>query len=188
MTGDQRVFLGWAQVWRGKYRDDAMKQQVVSDPHSPPEFRVVGPMRNIDAWYDAFGVQEGEKYYVKPEEHAFEVGDGRSYGDRVFGGLTDDQMRARPGRSLNPLVWLLWHMARTEDAAPHSHARPRTIRPPRRRATAIVSTIDTAIVTKRRALAEWDPKAVSDTANTVQYAFISTWKAAGTQMLYPHST
>ncbi|NEX94514.1 M13-type metalloendopeptidase [Caulobacter sp. 17J65-9] len=68
ITGDQRVFLGWAQVWRGKYRDDAMKQQVVSDPHSPPEFRVIGPMRNIDAWYDAFGVKEGEKYYVKPDE------------------------------------------------------------------------------------------------------------------------
>ncbi|MBC6980217.1 M13 family metallopeptidase [Caulobacter sp. 17J80-11] len=68
ITGDQRVFLGWAQVWRGKYRDDAMKQQVVSDPHSPPEFRVIGPMRNIDAWYDAFGVKEGEKYYVKPED------------------------------------------------------------------------------------------------------------------------
>ena len=49
--------------------------------------------------------------------HAFAVGDGGSYGDRVFGGLTDDQMRARPGRGLNSLVWLLWHMARTEDAA-----------------------------------------------------------------------
>ncbi|HYE42609.1 MAG TPA: M13-type metalloendopeptidase, partial [Caulobacteraceae bacterium] len=68
LTGDQRVFLGWAQVWRGKYRDDAMRQQVVSDPHAPPEFRVVGPMRNMDAWYEAFGVKEGDKYYVKPED------------------------------------------------------------------------------------------------------------------------
>ncbi|MBC6980218.1 M13 family metallopeptidase [Caulobacter sp. 17J80-11] len=68
ITGDQRVFLGWAQVWRSKSRDDALKQQVVSDPHSPAEFRVIGPMRNVDAWYQAFGVQEGDKYYVKPEE------------------------------------------------------------------------------------------------------------------------
>ena len=67
-TGDQRVFLGWAQVWRGKYREAALRQQVVSDPHSPPEFRVIGPLRNIDAWYEAFGVQEGDKYYVKPED------------------------------------------------------------------------------------------------------------------------
>ena len=67
-TGDQRVFLGWAQVWRGKYREAAMRQQVVSDPHSPPEFRVVGPMRNIDAWYEAFNVQPTDKYYVKPED------------------------------------------------------------------------------------------------------------------------
>jgi len=67
-TGDQRVFLGWAQVWRGKYREAAMRQQVVSDPHAPPEFRVVGPLRNIDAWYEAFGVKEGDKYYVKPED------------------------------------------------------------------------------------------------------------------------
>lgn len=49
--------------------------------------------------------------------HAAEAGAGESYADRVFNRLTDDQMRARPGRSLNSLVWLLWHMARTEDAA-----------------------------------------------------------------------
>ena len=49
--------------------------------------------------------------------HSVEVGGGASYGDRVFGGLTDDQMRKRPGRGLNSLVWLLWHMARTEDVA-----------------------------------------------------------------------
>jgi putative endopeptidase len=67
-TGDQRVFLGWAQVWRGKYRDATMQRLVASNPHSPPEFRVVGPMRNIDAWYDAFGVQPGQKYYLKPED------------------------------------------------------------------------------------------------------------------------
>jgi putative endopeptidase len=67
-TGDQRVFLGWAQVWRGKYRDATMQRLVASNPHSPPEFRVIGPMRNIDAWYEAFGVQPTDKYYVKPED------------------------------------------------------------------------------------------------------------------------
>ena len=49
--------------------------------------------------------------------HSVEVGGGESYGDRVFGGLTDEQMRKRPGRGLNSLIWLLWHMARTEDVA-----------------------------------------------------------------------
>ena len=49
--------------------------------------------------------------------HAVEVGGGASYSDRVFAGLTDDQMRARPGDGLNSLIWLLWHMARTEDAS-----------------------------------------------------------------------
>ncbi len=67
-TGEQRVFLGWAQVWRAKYRDDAMRQQVVSDPHSPPYFRVNGTIRNLDPWYDAFGVKAGEALYIAPEE------------------------------------------------------------------------------------------------------------------------
>ncbi|MFT3995804.1 MAG: M13 family metallopeptidase [Asticcacaulis sp.] len=66
-TGDQRVFLGFAQVWSSKYREDAIRQQVVSDPHSPAEFRVIGPMRNIDDWYKAFGVTSG-KYYLSPED------------------------------------------------------------------------------------------------------------------------
>ncbi len=67
-TGDQRVFMGFAQVWRSKYRDDAIKLQVATDPHSPPQFRVIGPVRNIDAWYAAFNVQPGEKYYIAPED------------------------------------------------------------------------------------------------------------------------
>ena len=66
-TGDQRVFMGFAQVWRSKYRDDAVKQQVATDPHSPAVFRVIGPVRNIDAWYKAFNVQPGDKYYLAPE-------------------------------------------------------------------------------------------------------------------------
>jgi len=69
-SGDQRVFLGWAQAWRGKVRDDAVRRQVVSDPHSPRQFRVNGPVRNLDAWYELFGVKPGEKLYVAPEARA----------------------------------------------------------------------------------------------------------------------
>ncbi|WP_342630305.1 M13 family metallopeptidase [Nguyenibacter vanlangensis] len=68
LTGDQRVFLGWAQVWREKVRDDALRQQIVVDPHSPPVARVNMPMHNIDAWYDAWGVVAGQKLYLKPED------------------------------------------------------------------------------------------------------------------------
>jgi putative endopeptidase len=67
-TGDQRLFLSWAQVWRAKYRLEALKQQTTVDTHSPPRFRVDGPLRNVDAWYDAFGVKPGDKLYLKPEE------------------------------------------------------------------------------------------------------------------------
>jgi putative endopeptidase len=68
LTGDQRVFLGWAQVWRGKTRDDKLRQQLVSDPHSPNQARVDVPVRNIDAFYEAFGVKPGDKMYVAPEQ------------------------------------------------------------------------------------------------------------------------
>ena len=68
VSGDQRVFLGWAQAWCGKLRDDAIRKQVVSDPHSPRKFRVNGVVRNIDAWYAAFDVQPGDKMYVPPAE------------------------------------------------------------------------------------------------------------------------
>ncbi len=68
VTGDQRVFYGWAQVWQSKYREDAMKNLVATDPHSPPEFRVIGPVRNLDAWYEAFGVKEGDRYWLSPSE------------------------------------------------------------------------------------------------------------------------
>jgi putative endopeptidase len=67
-TGDQRVFLGWAQVWRAKSRPDALKQQTTSDSHSPARFRVDGPMRNVDAWYEAFGVKPGDKLFLKTED------------------------------------------------------------------------------------------------------------------------
>jgi len=68
LTGDQRVFLGWAQAWRGKLTDDAIRRQVTSDPHSPRKFRVNGPVRNMDAWYQAFGVQSGQQLYLAPND------------------------------------------------------------------------------------------------------------------------
>jgi putative endopeptidase len=67
LTGDQRFFLGYAQAWRTKQRDDSMRAQMASDPHSPSKYRVIGPLRNVDAWYDAFDVSGG-KYFLKPGE------------------------------------------------------------------------------------------------------------------------
>jgi putative endopeptidase len=68
MTGDQRVFLGWAQVWRAKVRPDAARQRLVVDPHSPPMARVNGPTQNIDGWYTAFDVKPGEAHYLAPKD------------------------------------------------------------------------------------------------------------------------
>ena len=67
-TGDQRVFLGWAQVWRTLQRDGALRQQLMTNPHSPGNIRAFAPLRNVDAWYQAFGVKEGDAEYVKPED------------------------------------------------------------------------------------------------------------------------
>jgi putative endopeptidase len=67
-TGDQRYFLSFAQIWRGKYREGATRQQILANPHSPPHWRVDGPTRNVDAWYDAFGVKPGDKYYLSPDQ------------------------------------------------------------------------------------------------------------------------
>jgi putative endopeptidase len=67
-TGDQRVFLGWGQVWRTLFRDEALRQQLVGDSHSPGMIRAVAPLRNIDAWYEAFGVKPGDKHYLAPED------------------------------------------------------------------------------------------------------------------------
>jgi len=66
-TADQRFFLGYAQGWRGKGRDDFVRAQLASDPHSPPTFRIIGPLRNVDAWYSAFRITDG-KFFLKPEE------------------------------------------------------------------------------------------------------------------------
>ncbi|MBF0860579.1 M13 family metallopeptidase [Gluconobacter kanchanaburiensis] len=68
LTGDQRVFLGWAQVWREKDRPDALRQQVLSNEHAPAITRVNIPAHNIDAWYDAFDVKPGQKLYLAPDQ------------------------------------------------------------------------------------------------------------------------
>jgi putative endopeptidase len=68
LTGDQRFFLAYAQVWREKYREGALRELVMSDVHSPSQFRVNGPLPNIDDWYAAFNVQPGDKLYIKPQD------------------------------------------------------------------------------------------------------------------------
>lgn len=68
LTGAQRFFLAWAQIWKSKYRDEAMINQVKVGPHSPPQFRINGPLRNLDEWYEAFDVQPTDKLYLPPEE------------------------------------------------------------------------------------------------------------------------
>ena len=67
-TGDQRFFLSYAQAWQEMLRDDYVRQQVLTDPHSPGQYRVDGVVRNVDAWYDAFNVKEGDKMYLPPDK------------------------------------------------------------------------------------------------------------------------
>jgi putative endopeptidase len=68
LTGDQRFFLSFAQAWRNQQREGALRQQVLTDPHSPPEWRVNGVVRNVDAWYRAFNVRPGDRMYLPPEQ------------------------------------------------------------------------------------------------------------------------
>ena len=68
LTGDQRFFLGWSQIWRRLYRKPELLKRLVDDPHSPSEFRVNGIVRNMDAWYDAFDIKPDAKLYLKPED------------------------------------------------------------------------------------------------------------------------
>lgn len=67
-TGDQRVFMGWAQFLRGRSREAALARQLAADPHAPRQYRVNGPMRNIDPWYEAFAVRPGQTLYLTPSE------------------------------------------------------------------------------------------------------------------------
>jgi len=67
LTGDQRFFIGFAQAWRSKYRDAELARRLATDPHSPPEFRCNGVLRNLPEFYAAFGVKEGDKLWLPPE-------------------------------------------------------------------------------------------------------------------------
>jgi predicted metalloendopeptidase len=67
-TADQRFFMGWAQVWRRKYRDENLLSRLKSDPHSPSEYRCNGVVINVPAFYTAFDVKEGDKMYLAPEK------------------------------------------------------------------------------------------------------------------------
>ena len=68
MTGDQRVFYGWAQVWRRKYRDAELRKRIDTDPHSPSEFRANGTVRNMPEFYEAFNVEPTDEMYLAPEK------------------------------------------------------------------------------------------------------------------------
>lgn len=68
LTGDQRFFLAYGQIWKRKFRDDAMRTQVKNGPHSPGMYRANGIVRNFDAWYQAFNVQPGDALYLPPEK------------------------------------------------------------------------------------------------------------------------
>ncbi len=68
LTGDQRFFMAWAQVWKAKYREETLVNQIKADPHSPAMYRANGPVRNFDPWYAAFNVKPGDKMYLPPEQ------------------------------------------------------------------------------------------------------------------------
>ena len=68
LTGDQRFFLAYGQIWQRKFREEALRTQVKNGPHSPGEFRANGIVRNFDAWYEAFNVQPGDALYIPPEK------------------------------------------------------------------------------------------------------------------------
>lgn len=68
LTGDQRFFLAWAQIWRAQTREAAMRQRLITGPHSPEEYRVNGVVRQMDAWYKAFDVGADDALYLPPEQ------------------------------------------------------------------------------------------------------------------------
>jgi putative endopeptidase len=68
LSADQRFFIAYAQAWQEKQREDAERQQVITNEHSPGKYRVNGVVRNVDAWYKAFNVQPGDKLYLPPDQ------------------------------------------------------------------------------------------------------------------------
>ncbi|MCH8299987.1 MAG: peptidase M13, partial [Candidatus Marinimicrobia bacterium] len=68
LTGDQRFFIGWAQVWRRNMREEALRQRILTDPHSPGNYRVIGALQNMPEFYEAFDVKEGDKMFLPVEK------------------------------------------------------------------------------------------------------------------------
>lgn len=68
LTAEQRFFMSWATIWRTKARDEALRNQIKTDPHSPGKVRAVQPLLNVDAFYEAFDIQEGDPMWVAPED------------------------------------------------------------------------------------------------------------------------
>ena len=68
LSGDQRYFLAYAQAWQSKAREGALRQQLITDPHSPAKYRTNGVVRNVDAWYAAFDVKPGDALYLPPDQ------------------------------------------------------------------------------------------------------------------------
>ena len=66
-TAEQRFFLGWAQNYRAKFREAALRRQIVTDVHAPAPYRAL-TVRNLDAWYPAFDVKPGQKLYLAPAD------------------------------------------------------------------------------------------------------------------------
>ena len=67
-TGDQRFFMGWSQIWRRNYRDEELRNRLMTDSHSPSHYRLIGILSNMPEFYEAFDVKEGDKMYIKPED------------------------------------------------------------------------------------------------------------------------
>ena len=68
LTAEQRFFMSWATVWRTKQRDESLRNQVKTDPHTPGRYRATEPLKNIDAFYEAFNITEGDAMFVAPED------------------------------------------------------------------------------------------------------------------------
>jgi putative endopeptidase len=68
LSGEQRLYMGWAQVWRSKMREQQQIASIKADPHSPDQFRANGSLRNQPGFYEAFGVKPGDKMYLAPKE------------------------------------------------------------------------------------------------------------------------
>ena len=71
-TGEQLFFVGWSRVWARKYRDAELVRRLLIDPHSPSRYRANGPVTNIDAFYEAFDVKEGDRLY-KPQDERIRI-------------------------------------------------------------------------------------------------------------------